>query len=331
MGFFSKAIDKFKQGLSRTREVLVEGVSGIKSMLLGRKLDDALIEELEKALLQADVGVVATRKLIDGIRTDYKAGKLSRGEDVLEYMKREIKAMWPEQDRVLRLAPAGSGPTVILVTGINGAGKTTSIAKLCAMLRAQDRKVLLAACDTFRAGAVRQLEIWGERLGVDVVKGQQGGDPAAVAFDACKAAVSRGTDVLIVDTAGRLHTQDPLMRQLTKIRQVIAKQIPGAPHEVLLVLDATSGQNALRQAEEFGRAISGSTAVAADGSSVSGTAGDGITGIFLAKLDGTAKGGIVVAIRGVTNIPVKFVGVGETPDDVEPFDPDSFVEALFSM
>lgn len=331
MGFFSKAIDKLKQGLTRTREVLVEGVSGIKSMLLGRKLDEALIEELEKALLQADVGVIATRRLIDGIRADYKAGKLSRGEDVLEYMKREIKAMWPEQDRVLRFAPQGSGPTVILVTGINGAGKTTSIAKLCAMLRAQDRKVLLAACDTFRAGAVRQLEIWGERLGVDVVKGQQGGDPAAVAFDACKAAVSRGADVLIVDTAGRLHTQDPLMRQLTKIRQVIAKQIPGAPHEVLLVLDATSGQNALRQAEEFGRAISGGTASPAESAGAAGAGGDGITGIFLAKLDGTAKGGIVVAIRGVTNIPVKFVGVGETPDDVEPFDPESFVEALFSV
>lgn len=330
MGFFSKAIDKLKQGLTRTREVLVEGVTGIKSMLLGRKLDDQLIEELEKALLQADVGVIATRRLIDGIRADYKAGKLSRGEDVLEYMKREIKAMWPEQDRVLRFAPKGSGPTVILVTGINGAGKTTSIAKLCAMLRAQDRKVLLAACDTFRAGAVRQLEIWGERLGVDVVKGQQGGDPAAVAFDACKAAISRGSDVLIVDTAGRLHTQDPLMRQLTKIRQVIAKQIPGAPHEVLLVLDATSGQNALRQAEEFGRAVSGST-VPTTGEVPAGANGEGITGIFLAKLDGTAKGGIVVAIRGVTNIPVKFVGVGETPDDVEPFDPDSFVDALFAI
>lgn len=340
MGFFSKTLDKLKQGLTRTREVLVEGASGIRSMLLGRKLDEELIAELEKRLLQADVGVAATSRLIDGITADYKSGKMTRGEDVLDYMKRELKAMWPEEDRRLRMADAGKGPTVVLVTGINGAGKTTSIAKLCAMLRKQDKRVLLAACDTFRAGAVRQLEIWGERLGVEVVKGQQGGDPAAVAFDACKAALSRGVDVLIVDTAGRLHTQDPLMRQLTKIRSVIAKQIPGAPHETLLVLDATSGQNALRQAEEFGKAMSDG------GSRVSNTpkgpaslppseARDptsdvGLTGIFLAKLDGTAKGGIVVAIRSATNIPVKFVGVGETPDDVEPFDPESFVEALFA-
>jgi fused signal recognition particle receptor len=180
------------------------------------------------------------------------------------------------------------------------------------MLRKQGRSVLLAACDTFRAGAVRQLEIWGERLGVEVVKGQQGGDPASVAFDACKAALSRGVDVLIIDTAGRLHTQDPLMRQLTKIRTVVNKQIPGAPHETLLVLDATSGQNALRQAEEFSKAAD-------------------VTGIMLAKLDGTAKGGIIIAIRSATNIPVKFVGLGERPEDIEPFDPESFVEAIFEI
>jgi fused signal recognition particle receptor len=314
--FFSKAFTKLKQGLERTREVLVSGASGIKSLLLGRKLDEGLIEELEKALLQADVGVVGTRKLIDGIRADFKAGKMTRGEDVLEYVKREMKAMWPPEDRALHFAPA-PGPTVILVTGINGAGKTTSIAKLCSMLRKQNKTVLLAACDTFRAGAVRQLEIWSERLGVEVIKGQQGGDPAAVAFDACKAALSRKVDVLILDTAGRLHTQDPLMRQLSKIRAVVAKQIPGAPHETLLVLDATSGQNALRQAEEFSKAMMDAT-------------GGGLTGIFLAKLDGTAKGGIVVAIRSATNIPVKFIGVGETPEDVEAFEPEAFVEALFA-
>ena len=317
MSFLTRAINKFKQGLERTREVLVSGASGLKSLLTGRKLDDALIEELEKTLLQSDVGVKGTQRLIEGIRTDFKAGKMTRGEDVMEYMKREIKAMWPPEDRALHFA--ASGPTVILVTGINGAGKTTSIAKLCAMLRKQNRKVLLAACDTFRAGAVRQLEIWSERLGWEVMKGQQGGDRAAVAFDACKAAVSRNVDVLIVDTAGRLQTQDPLMRQLAKIRSVIAKQIPGAPHETLLVLDATSGQNALRQAEEFGKTLGGGA-----------EAGSGLTGIFLAKLDGTAKGGIVVAIKGATDVPVKFVGVGETPDDIEPFDPEAFVEALFA-
>ncbi len=323
MGLFGKVISKLRQGLERTREVLVSGASGIKSLLLGRKLDEQLIDELEKALLQADVGVVGTKKLVDGIRADFKEGKMTRGEDVLEYLKREMKAMWPPEDRELHFAAPGSGPTVILVTGINGAGKTTSIAKLCAMLRAQDKTVLLAACDTFRAGAVRQLEIWSERLGVDVIKGQQGGDPAAVAFDACKAAIARNVDVLILDTAGRLHTQDPLMRQLAKIRAVVAKQIPGppaAPHETILVLDATSGQNALRQAEEFSRTMTDAT----------GAGGGGVTGIFLAKLDGTAKGGIVVAIRAATNIPVKFVGVGETPEDIERFDPEAFVEALFA-
>ncbi len=308
MAFFKSVLDKIKDGLVRTREVFA---GAIRSILIGRVLTDEVIEELETALLQADVGVAGTRKLIDGITEGYKAGKMTRGEDVLDYMKRELKALWPEADRLLRLAPPGTGPTVIFVTGINGAGKTTSIAKLCAMLRKDNKRVLLAACDTFRAGAVRQLEIWGERLGVDIVKGQQGGDPAAVAFDACKAALSRSVDVLILDTAGRLQTQDPLMRQLTKIRSVVARQIPGAPHETLLVLDATSGQNALRQAEEFAKAAE-------------------VTGIFLAKLDGTAKGGIVVAIRHATDIPVKFVGVGETPDDIEPFDPDRFVEALFA-
>ena len=306
MGLFKSLVSKLKQGLERTRDSFV---AGLRSMLLGRRLDDALIEELETRLLESDVGVRITTALIEGIRRDYKAGKLSRGEDVLDFLKRELKAMWPEADRTLHFASAP--PTVILVTGVNGAGKTTSIAKLCASLRAEGRSVLLGACDTFRAGAVRQLEIWGERLAVEVVKGQQGGDPAAVAFDACRAAVARGVDVLILDTAGRLHTQDPLMRQLTKIRNVAAKQIEGAPHETLLVLDATAGQNALRQAEEFGAAA-------------------GVTGIFLAKLDGTAKGGIVVAIRESTRIPVKFIGVGETPDDIEPFDPESFVEAMFS-
>lgn len=308
MGLFKSVISKVKQGLSRTREVMV---SGIRTILLGRRLDEALIEELQVRLLQSDVGVKTTERLITGIRADFKAGKLTKGEDVLEYLKRELKALWPAQDRALRQAPEGVKPTVILVTGVNGVGKTTSIAKVCGSLRADGKTVLLGACDTFRAGAVRQLEIWAERLGVEVVKGQQGGDPAAVAFDACAAAKARGVDFLILDTAGRLHTQDPLMRQLEKIRKVIEKQIPGAPHEVLLVLDATSGQNALRQAEEFTKTA-------------------GVTGIFLAKLDGTAKGGIVIAIKEATNVPVKFIGVGETPEDVEPFDPENFVEALFA-
>ncbi|MCG3123493.1 MAG: Signal recognition particle receptor FtsY [Phycisphaerales bacterium] len=269
------------------------------------------------------MGVRTTTRLVSGIRDAYRAGKMDRGEQALEYMKAELKKMWPPAERKLLTAPEGSKPTVILVTGVNGVGKTTSIAKLCKNLRDQGASVLLGACDTFRAGAVRQLEIWSERLGVDVVKGQQGGDPAAVAFDACAAAKSRGVDFLILDTAGRLHTQDPLMRQLSKIRGVVSKQIPGGPHEVLLVLDATSGQNALRQAEEFDRAV-------AAGGQAGGPGSGGVTGIFLAKLDGTAKGGIVIAIKDVTSIPVKFVGVGETPDDMQPFDPDSFVDAMFA-
>lgn len=306
MALFRKTIGKLKQGLGKTREVFV---SSLRSVLAGKTLDDDLIKEIEKRLIQSDVGVVATRKLIDGIKADYKAGTLTKGEDVIEYLKRELKAMWPEQDRTLNLSD--SKPTVILMTGVNGVGKTTSISKLCQSLTDDGKTVLLGACDTFRAGAVRQLEIWGERLGVEVVKGQQGGDPAAVAFDACAAAKARGVDVLIIDTAGRLQTQSGLMDQLSKIRRVIDKQIEGAPHETLLVLDATSGQNALRQAEEFNAAA-------------------GVTGIFLSKLDGTARGGIVVAIKEATDIPVKFIGVGETPADVEAFDPEAFVEAMFA-
>jgi fused signal recognition particle receptor len=238
---------------------------------------------------------------------------MERGEDVLDYIKAELKAMWPAQDRALRLAQAA--PTVILVTGINGVGKTTTIAKLAHMLKQDGRKVLIGACDTFRAGAVRQLEVWADRIGVDLVKGATGAsgaaaDPAAVAFDAVAAGVARKADVVILDTAGRLHTQDTLMRQLEKIVRVAGKNVPGAPHETLLVLDATSGLNALRQAEEFSKAAK-------------------VTGIVLAKLDGTAKGGVIVAIREATEIPVKFVGVGETLDDLQPFDPESFVDAMF--
>lgn len=297
-------MSRLRQGLSRTREAIG---GTLRSLVSGRALDESLIRDIERALLLADVGTAATKRLVDGLRADAKAGELERGEDALEYLKREMGAMWPAEDRSLRTA--ASGPTVILVTGVNGAGKTTSIAKLCAMFQADGKRVLVGACDTFRAGAVRQLEIWADRLGVDLVKGQQGGDPAAVAYDACAAGLARGVDVIILDTAGRLQTQDPLMRQLSKIRGVAAKQIEGAPHETLLVLDATAGQNALRQAETFLEAAQ-------------------VTGIFLAKLDGTARGGVVVAIREQTKIPVKFVGLGETPADIQTFEPESFVEAL---
>ena len=234
---------------------------------------------------------------------------MARGEDALEYLKTSLKARWPAQSRAIATAPAK--PTVILVVGVNGVGKTTSVAKIAKSLKDEGRSVLLAAADTFRAGAVAQLTVWSERLGVEIVKGKAGADPAAVAFDAADAAIARGSDVLLVDTAGRLHTQADLMRELAKIRTVLARKIPGAPHEVLLVLDATSGQNAVAQARIFADAA-------------------GVTGLFLVKLDGTARGGIVVAINEELAVPVKLVGVGETPDDVQPFDPDRFVEAMFA-
>jgi fused signal recognition particle receptor len=220
-----------------------------------------------------------------------------------------MKSYWPRQDRQLKTAE--SGPTVILVAGINGSGKTTSIAKLAYVLSRNDKKVIVAACDTFRAAAVEQLTIWAERIGVQIVKHKSGADPAAVAFDACDAAIARDADFLILDTAGRLHTQKHLMNELTKIRNVAAKRIPGSPHEVLLVLDSTTGQNAIVQAEMFTEAID-------------------VTGIFLAKLDGTARGGIVIAIKDMLDIPVKFIGLGEKPEDIAEFDPEEFVEALFT-
>ncbi len=313
MKLVRNVISRLTRGLEKTRQSFG---GGLRSLLYGRTLDESLIGEIRERLLRADVGVRTTERLVAGLADAWKSGSVPRGEDAIEYLKRELKKLWPEEARALRWAP--SGPTVLLVTGVNGAGKTTSIAKLCHALKAQRKSLLLGACDTFRAGAVRQLEVWAERLAVPLVKGQQGGDPAAVAFDAASAAVARNADVLILDTAGRLQTQDPLMRQLSKIRSVVGKRIPGAPHEVLLVLDATAGQNALRQVEEFGKALAPEPGA------------PGLTGIVLAKLDGTARGGIVIAINETTAVPVKFVGTGETPDDLEPFDPEAFVEALFA-
>ena len=306
MGLFKAAFNKIKQGLDKTRSVFVVEV---RSMLSGKPLSKDLLKQLEARMIQSDFGVKTTRELIADIEAAWERDEISTGDHALDFLKDQLNAYWPAEDRTLHFAE--SGPTVILVAGINGAGKTTSIAKIAKSLRDQNKKVMLAACDTFRAAAVEQLEIWSERLGVEVIKGQQGGDPAAVAFDACEAALARNVDVLLIDTAGRLHTQKHLMDQLSKIKRVIQKKFPDAPHEVILVLDATTGQNAVNQAAVFAQSID-------------------VTGIFLAKLDGTARGGIVVAIREVLAIPVKFIGVGETPDDVEPFIPDKFVEAMFS-
>jgi fused signal recognition particle receptor len=304
--FFRKAVEAIRKGLQKTAEVLG---AGFRSILHGRALSEELIDEVERTLVSADVGVKAAREIAADLRAEFRSGRVPRGEDAIEFLKARLTERLGSGARGIATAP--SRPTVVLVVGINGAGKTTSVAKIAKSLRDDGRTVLLAAADTFRAGAVAQLETWSRRLGVDIVKGAQGADPAAVAFDAADAAIARGVDVLLVDTAGRLHTQDNLMRQLTKIRNVIAKKIPGAPHETLLVLDATSGQNAVAQATAFKAACD-------------------VTGIFLAKLDGTAKGGIVVAIRDALDVPVKLVGVGETPDDVQPFDPDAFVEGMFA-
>lgn len=305
MGLFKSVVGAIRDGLRKTAAVFG---AGLRSLLRGRRLSEELIDEIERRLIAADVGVKATREIIDALRADFRAGLIERGDDALAFLKSKLKARWTDEER--RIATAAAKPTVILVVGVNGAGKTTSVAKIAKSLRAEGRSVLLGAADTFRAGAIAQLTIWAERLGVDIVKGAPNADPAAVAFDACDAAIKRGVDVLLIDTAGRLHTQNDLMRQLTKIRSVIARKIPGAPHETLLVLDATSGQNAIEQARIFKAAVE-------------------ISGIFLAKLDGTAKGGIVVAIRDALDVPVKLVGLGETPEDVQPFDPDRFVEAMF--
>jgi fused signal recognition particle receptor len=310
MGFFSKTLDKLKGALRKTAAVLNTDVRTL--FIPGRQIDEAALVEWEAKLLQADMGVKPVGRMIGEIRENWRMGKIKNGEEAEQIVRDQILAILtrvPASERELRMA--ASGPTVILVAGINGAGKTTSIAKLAWILKNQmHKKVMVCASDTFRAAAVDQLTIWSERIGVEIVKHKMGADPAAVAYDACEAAKSRGMDVLIVDTAGRLHTQDHLMRELTKIRDVVAKRIGGAPHEVLLVLDATTGQNAIQQAKHFSAAI-------------------GVTGILLAKLDGTAKGGVVISIHDQLNIPVKFVGLGETPEDIETFDPQRFVAALF--
>ena len=307
MGIFSKTIGYFKDRLTKTRDKISSSLSAV--LAIGRNIDDDLLNDLEETLIKDDIGVETTAKLISDLRDAYRSKKITTTDDIIPFLKEHMKGYWPQQDRQVRLA--AKGPTVILVAGVNGSGKTTSIAKLAYILSRDNKKVIVAACDTFRAAAVEQLSIWADRIGVQIVKHQMGSDPAAVAFDACEAATARNADFLILDTAGRLHTQKDLMKQLIKIRDVVARKIEGAPTEVLLVLDATTGQNAIAQAKIFTEAIN-------------------ISGIFLAKLDGTARGGIVIAIKDQLNIPVKFIGLGEKPEDIAEFDPATFVEALFA-
>jgi len=307
MGIFSKTVEYLKSRLGKTRDKISSSLSAILS--LGRNIDDSLLDQLEETLISDDIGVETTEKLISDLRTAYRNKQIETTDNILPFLKEHIKNYWPHIERQLRLAE--KSPTVILIAGVNGSGKTTSIAKLAYILGKNNKKVLIAACDTFRAAAVEQLSIWADRVGAQIVKHKQGSDPGAVAFDACDAALARNVDFLILDTAGRLHTQKDLMKELTKIRDIVARKIPGAPNEVLLVLDATTGQNAIVQAKMFTAAIN-------------------VTGIFLAKLDGTARGGIVIAIKDQLNIPVKFIGLGEKPEDIAEFNPDDFVEALFA-
>ncbi len=296
---------RLKQSLTKSRQGFVERVTQLVS---GRKkIDEDLFEELEEILLQADAGVSATARLLDEIRTTVKSERLKDPQQVKELLKARMEEMLDASEH-LRFAE--SPPTVIMVVGVNGVGKTTTIGKLSFRFRQQGKRVLLAAADTFRAAAIEQLEIWAKRTGAEIVKHQQGADPAAVVFDALQAAKKREIDVVVIDTAGRLHTKKNLMEELRKIKRVTAREIPGAPHEVLLVLDATTGQNALQQARLFGEAVD-------------------VTGIALAKLDGTAKGGVVLAIKEELGIPVKLVGIGEQPEDLKDFDGREFVAALF--
>ena len=294
---------RLKQGLARTRGVF----SGIAQLFgLRGKVDQHFLDQLERQLILADVGTAATGEIVDGVRQSFLDKEISG--DVRDFVKSRLRDMLTGPSEGIQYA--ATKPTVVLIAGVNGSGKTTSIAKLVKLCQDEGKKVLLAACDTFRAAAVEQLTIWSERLGCEIVKNVSGSDPASVAHDACDKAKARAHDVLIVDTAGRLHTQAHLMRELEKIRRVVTKQIEGAPHEVLLVLDATTGQNAIAQAEMFGKAVQ-------------------CTGIILTKLDGTAKGGAIFSIKKKLGLPVKFVGVGEQIDDLELFDPESYVAALF--
>ena len=301
---FRALFEKFKKGLTRTRDVFA-GVAGL--FRLRGKVDRDFLTELEKRLYLADVGTSATTEIVGRVRQSFLDKEITG--DVEVFVKQRLKELVTHRDGGLRTNLVG--PTVLLVAGVNGSGKTTSIAKLAKRLQSEGKKVLVAACDTFRAAAVEQLTIWCQRIGCEIVKNQPGSDPASVAHDACERARARAFDYLIVDTAGRLHTQTHLMRELEKIHRVVARQIEGAPHEVLLVLDATNGQNAIVQAENFKKTVN-------------------CTGIILSKLDGTAKGGAIFAVKQKLDLPVKFVGVGETLDDLEPFDADSYVEALFA-
>ena len=300
MGFF----DKLKQGLSKTKNSFEEKMNNVFSTF--RKVDEDLLEALEEVLIMSDVGVETSTKIISNLRDRIKKEKIEDAEDVKQALREEIKEIFDSVDNSLHL---DTKPSVILVVGVNGVGKTTSIGKMANRLKQDGKKVVVAAADTFRAAAVEQLEIWANRAGCDIVKREEGVDPASVVFDAIKVAKEKDADVLICDTAGRLHNKKYLMDELIKIKKVIDKELPDASKEVLMVLDATTGQNAISQVKAFKETVD-------------------ITGLILTKLDGTAKGGVVIGIVNENKMPVKFIGIGEKIDDMEIFSSDDFVKAL---
>lgn len=302
MGFF----ERLKDGLQKTRKNFTERIEILVGM--SAEIDDDFLDELEMILLSADVGAKTTEKLIEAVRQAARKKEIKGTEDVVPFLKKYLTQMLTEEGQRTRISGT---PTVILVVGVNGVGKTTTIGKLANYFHLLNYKVMIAAADTFRAAASEQLEIWGKRAGCDVIKHAEGADPAAVVFDAMKAAIARKADILFIDTAGRLHNKANLMNELEKIHRVIKREIPEAPHETFLVLDATTGQNAITQAKVF-------------------TETANVTGVVLTKLDGTAKGGVVIAIREELGLPVKWIGVGEGIMDFRPFEPEKFVDALFN-
>ncbi|MFA6241665.1 MAG: signal recognition particle-docking protein FtsY [Candidatus Hydrogenedentales bacterium] len=305
-GFFSR----LRERLTKTRVSLVDNV---RRVFTGRSaVDDDLLEELEQILIEGDLGVETTLSIIADMRRIARERRINGPEEFLLALKEELITILDPGDHVLHWDAPDGGTHVTLIAGVNGSGKTTTTGKLAARLKAEGKTVMLGAADTFRAAAVEQLTIWSERANVPIIKHKDGADPAAVAFDAADAAASRNIDNLLIDTAGRLHTKVNLMEEMKKIQRVVAKRIPGAPHEVLLVLDATTGQNGLQQAKVFTESLH-------------------VTGIVLTKLDGTAKGGIAVAIQKQLGIPIKLIGIGESIEDLQPFNAREFVEALFSQ
>jgi fused signal recognition particle receptor len=300
--------NRMREAVSRTRETLSERIEDI--VAITHEVDEAALEELEMSLLASDLGVSTTSEIISALRARVKRHEIRNGAELKQLLKDEIQAILDAREEANFFKPRFTAPPfVIMMVGVNGTGKTTTSGKLAAYYRRQGKTVLLAAADTFRAAAIEQLEVWGQRTGVEMIKTKQGGDPSAVLFDGIKASQARGTDVLIADTAGRLHTKDNLMAELSKMRRTAERLIPSAPHEVLLVLDATTGQNGLQQARLF-------------------TESAGVTGIVITKLDGTAKGGIAVAIARELKMPVRYVGVGEKLEDLIPFDSKAYVDSL---